>query len=192
MPSGFGAALRVTWITVLAYWLWSARRLKAVERMESLLKRFFAYWLPIIVAGLLLGPGEWFGHTLLRRNFVPHTSLVYSIGITLCVSGAILAIWSRHLLGRNWSLAVQIKEDHQLVRSGPYQYVRHPIYTALLLLFTGNAIMVGDWRGVLAVVIVFVSLWWKLKIEERWLTQRFGQAYSEYRMHTKALVPLVL
>ncbi len=192
MPTQFEIGLKLAWLSVILFWLWSARRVKPPERTESLPKRIVAYWLPLGVAILLLGPGEWFGHSLLREQFVAHTQLVYTIGLSLCIVGALLAIWSRHLLGRNWSGTVQLKKDHELINSGPYRLIRHPIYSGLLLLFLGNAVMVGDWRGLLAVAIVFISFWRKLKLEEKWLTQHFGDVYRAYQQRTKALVPAVL
>lgn len=192
MPPFFETGLRLCWYGLLGYWLWSARFAKAPSRSEPLPKRVLAYWLPLTVALLLLGPGEWFGHGLLREQFVPHTTPVYAIGLALCVAGVLLAIWSRHLLGRNWSGTVQIKRDHELVETGPYRIVRHPIYSGLLLLFFGNALMVGDWRGLLAVLIVFVSFWLKWRTEERWLIAHFGQCYLDYRRRTRALVPGLL
>lgn len=192
MPQPFGFGLKLCWFALMAYWLWSARRVKASERSEPLIKRLLAYWLPLFVAILLLGPGRWFGHGPLREQFVPHTRIVYSIGLGLCALGVALAIWSRQLLGRNWSGTVELKQGHELIDSGPYRRVRHPIYSGLLLLFLGNAVMVGDWRGLLAVAIVFGSFWYKLKLEERWLSERFGETYAAYRRRTKALIPALL
>lgn len=192
MPPVFGIGLKVCWFAIAAYWLWAYRHNKVPEQTEPLAKRLAAYWLPFVVALLLLGPGEWFGHSLLRQQFVPHTTLVYSIGLGLCVSGAALAIWSRYLLGRNWSATVQLKHKHELIISGPYSLVRHPLYTGLLVLFVGNAIMVGDWRGLPAIAIIFTSLWFKLRLEERWLVKRFGNAYSVYQQRTKMLLPALL
>lgn len=192
MPPFFEHGLRITWLVVLGYWLWAARSAKRAEQQEPFAKRLVAYWLPLLAAMLLLGPGEWFGHSLLREQFVPHTLTVYWIGFALVVSGAALAIGSRTLLGRNWSATVQLKQEHQLVTSGPYRWIRHPIYTGLLLLFLGNAVMVGDWRGLLAVAIVFVSFWRKFRLEESWLAAHFGEAYRLYQARTKALIPLVL
>lgn len=176
----------------MGYWFWSWRSVKTPERTEPWWKQVFAYWLPLALAIVLLGPGEWYGHSLLRENFVPHTTPVYALGLGLCILGMIVAIWSRHLLGRNWSGSVQVKSDHELIESGPYRFVRHPIYGGLLLLFLGNAIMVGDWRGLLAVAIVFVSFWFKLKLEERWLTEHFGDTYRAYSRRTRALIPALL
>lgn len=192
MPPFFEHALRITWLVVLGYWLWAARSAKRTEQQEPFAKRLLAYWLPLLIAALLLGSGDWFGHSLLREQFVPHTMLVYSIGLGLAIFGALLAIVSRVLLGRNWSATVQLKQDHDLITGGPYRLVRHPIYTGLLLLFLGNAVMVGDWRGLLAVAIVFVSFWRKLRLEEAWLTQHFGEPYRLYQARTKALIPAVL
>ncbi len=192
MPPLFENGLRVCWWSVLGYWLFSARFAKSSSRTESPIKRALAYWLPLSVALLLLGPGEWFGHGLLREQFVPHSTPVYAIGLALCAAGAALAIWSRHLLGRNWSGTVQIKLDHTLIETGPYARVRHPIYSGLLLLFFGNALLVGDWRGLLAVAIVFASFWFKLRTEERWLAAHFGPRYLAYRQRTRALIPGVL
>ncbi|GAB1595649.1 methyltransferase family protein [Lysobacter claricitrinus] len=192
MPALFEHALRITWIVVLGYWLWSARSAKGASLQESLATRLVAYWIPLLVAALLLGPGPWFGHSWLREQFVPHTAPVYAVGLALAVAGAALAIYSRVLLGRNWSATVQLKHDHELIERGPYRFVRHPIYTGFLLLFLGNAVMVGDWRGLLAVAIVFVSFWRKLQLEEKWLGMHFGGAYLAYRRRTKALVPAVL
>lgn len=153
--------------------------------------RLTVYWLPLVIAALLLGPGPWFGHSLLREQFVPHTIFVYSLGLGLALAGATLAIYSRVFLGRNWSATVQLKQNHELITHGPYRHIRHPIYTGFLLLFLGNAVMVGDWRGLLAVAIVLVSFWRKLRLEEKWLANHFGEPYSAYQNQTKALVPAV-
>lgn len=106
--------------------------------------------------------------------------------------GAIIACTSRYSLGKNWSLSVQRKENHQLIQTGIYKIVRHPIYTGLLLLFIGNAIIVGDYRAILAVLIVFISFWLKLKKEEKLLTETFGTEYKEYKNRTKSLIPYLL
>jgi protein-S-isoprenylcysteine O-methyltransferase Ste14 len=184
--------LSITWGIVLAYWFISGRSTKKVAHQENVFQRFLQYWLPFLIAILLLGPGEWYGHSWLRENFVAHTNVVGIIGLSIAVLGAIIACTSRYRLGKNWSLSVQRKENHQLIQHGMYKRVRHPIYTGLLLLFIGNALIVGDYRAIIAVLIVFISLWLKLKKEEKLLTETFGAAYTAYQKQTKALLPYVL
>ncbi len=192
MTHGFDIALRLVWYTVGMYWLWSARRVKPSIQTEPLAKRFVAYWLPLIAAFLLLGPGEWYSHSALAEQFVPHSTSFESLGLFFCVIGAIVACWARHLLGENWSATVQLKDHHQLITRGPYKVVRHPIYLGMMFLFVGNAVLVGDWRGILAVVIVFLSFWRKLRLEEHWLSKHFGESYREYAARTHAILPGLL
>jgi protein-S-isoprenylcysteine O-methyltransferase Ste14 len=184
--------LKIVWIALITFWIISAINNKQAVFKESILSRFLQYWLPLIIAILLLGPGEWFGHTLIRENFIEHTNLVGSIGLIISFIGLIIACWSRYLLGKNWSLSVQKKENHELIKSGFYKIVRHPIYTGILLIFIGNIIIVGDYRGFIALTIVFASFWYKLKKEERILTEIFGEKYELYKNKTKALIPLIL
>lgn len=191
MPPLFENGLRACWLAVIAYWIWSARRVKAPKRTESLAKRFLVHWLPLIVAIALLGPGDRYGDSWLHRQVLPHTTVVHSIGLLLCIAGAALAIWSRAILGANWSAQVQIKQGHELIQRGPYALVRHPIYTGLILLFAGTAVTIGEWRGMVAVVIVIVSFWRKYLLEEKLLAQEFGQAYLDYRKRTYPLFPLL-
>jgi protein-S-isoprenylcysteine O-methyltransferase Ste14 len=181
--------LRVSWSAVAVYWLWSARTVKSTERIEPRAIRLLAYWLPLALAFALLGPGEWFGDGWLHERIFPRALAFQWVAVALCLAGATLAIWSRSILGSNWSSVVVVKQDHALVEAGPYRLVRHPIYTGLLLLFLGNAMLVGDWRGLVAVAIVFASFWRKLRLEEAWLTERFGEAYRDYRARTGALLP---
>ena len=84
-----------------------------------------------------------------------------------------------------------VKQQHELIRGGPYAYVRHPIYSGLLLAFIGTAIVRGEWRAVLAVLIAFAALWRKLRLEERWMIETFGDQYRRYRERTAALIPFI-
>jgi protein-S-isoprenylcysteine O-methyltransferase Ste14 len=184
--------LQVSWLIIIVYWVVSSKKVKKVIEQESSTKRFFFYILPFIIAILLLGPGKWFGHSLIRENFVPHTNFVGIIGLMFCFSGVLIACYSRYKLGDNWSLSVQKKENHELIQSGIYSIIRHPIYSGLLLLFIGNAIIVGDYRGIIAVIIIFISFWLKLLKEERYLISIFGNQYLAYKEKTKALIPFLI
>lgn len=190
----FEPIIKAIWLGFLLCWLWYARRVKAVQRREGVAVRFAKYWLPLLVAGALLGPGAWFGdgdHGL-KTRFVPRSGAVAALGCLLTLAGVAFAVRARQVLGRNWSVAVQLKREHELIVRGPYRWVRHPIYSGLLLAFLGTAIAIGEVRALLALAIVAVSFWFKLRLEERWLEQQFGQAYADYRARVRALVPGVL
>jgi len=184
--------LKIIWMIVGLFWLVSGLITKKAKAQETFPKRFIYYWLPLIVAFYLLGPGDWFGKSWLREKFVEHTNLVGTIGLLFCIAGAVIAIWSRYLLGRNWSLSVQRKSEHELIQKGIYKTIRHPIYFGLLLFIIGNGIIVGDYRAIIAVIVVFISLWFKLIKEERLLIEIFGDQYLNYKLKTKALIPFVL
>lgn len=184
--------ISVAWWVLLAWWIWSAWGNKTAARGEPWLTRLLLYWLPLVVAFGLLGPGSWFGRTWLREAILPHTIPVFAIALLLVIAGVALAIWSRVILGRNWSSVVQIKRDHELIEAGPYRYIRHPIYTGILLAFIGTAMREGDVRVIFAVLILFASFWRKLRMEERLLGETFGDAYAAYRQRTRALIPGLL
>jgi protein-S-isoprenylcysteine O-methyltransferase Ste14 len=131
-------------------------------------------------------------YSVLNERFLPLSAWPFWTGAVLTAGGLLFAIWARHRLGKNWSGVVTVKEDHELITTGAYAIVRHPIYTGLLFAFAGSAIAIGEWRGVLAVVIVLWSLLRKLRFEERWMREQFGERYETYSRRVPALVPFVL
>lgn len=180
------------WIFFLAFWAVNAKRVKSTARNESSAARFFKYWLPLIIAVLLVQPIEGMRASLIRLRFVPPTDWVPLLGVLLVWAGVLFCCWARVVLGRNWSAVVQVKRDHELIVRGPYRWVRHPIYTGLLLAFLGTALAIGEWRALLATAIVAGSFWIKLRLEERWMREQFGDAYLSYMGRVKALIPGVL
>ncbi len=88
-----------------------------------------------------------------------------------------------------WSARVTLKEGHQLIRTGPYAFVRHPIYTGMFLGATGAALVAGEWRGIVAVILLLAAHSLKALREEALLTREFGDEYSYYRKHTGFLFP---
>lgn len=102
-----------------------------------------------------------------------------------------MAVWARRHLGRNWSAEVRIAVDHQLIRTGPYRFLRHPIYTAMLGMFLGTAIASGQYHALLALALLFLAYLRKTRLEEKILRQTFGAQYDAYRRDTWALVPLL-
>ncbi len=175
------------WLAWLLYWWLGAGRLKAVARRESRLQRT-SHGVPLVLAALLLVlPGHALG--ALATLFIARSWTGYGIGVALVALGLGYAVQARRHLGANWSATVTLKQAHSLIRNGPYRHVRHPIYTGLLLAFAGSALALAQWRGLLALLLVTGSLWLKLRREERWLLQHFGDDYAEYRKTSWALLP---
>ncbi|HEY2396647.1 MAG TPA: isoprenylcysteine carboxylmethyltransferase family protein [Rudaea sp.] len=174
------------WLAWLVYWMIAAGNAKATQRVESSLSRA-THIVPLVIAGWLLSARTAPGGFLGQRIFTPGAA-TYLAAVLLVASGLGFAVWARVCLGRNWSGVVTLKQDHELVRSGPYRLVRHPIYTGLLLAFIGSALARDEWRGVVAVAIAWFALWRKLQIEERWMIEQFGDAYTRYRAEVPALV----
>ena len=128
----------------------------------------------------------------LDRRFLPTSIWWFWIGTAVSASGLLFSVWARRYLGRNWSRAVTIKQDHELITSGPYSLVRHPIYTGLLVGLFGCVLAVGEWRGLVAVGLVFIALLRKLRLEEQWLRAQFGESYENYSRRVRALVPYII
>jgi protein-S-isoprenylcysteine O-methyltransferase Ste14 len=95
------------------------------------------------------------------------------------------------LIGRNWSSNVTVKEDHQLMRTGPYALVRHPIFAGLLLGMLGTALQAGEVRGLIGMALATIAWRTKLIMEEQFMTEQFGAEYASYKRDVKALVPFI-
>jgi protein-S-isoprenylcysteine O-methyltransferase Ste14 len=186
-PSVYRHIISVLWIAWAAYWLISAANSKATVRRESLASRL-GYVLPLLVGGLLIGwrhlPWEW-----LNARLWPRSLTAYWIGVALLAAGLAFSVWARVHLGRNWSGSVTVKESHELIRTGPYGIVRHPIYTGLIAAMLGTAIASGTVRAALGVVIVTASFLYKLRLEEAFMRETFPDQYPGYAASVPRLVP---
>jgi protein-S-isoprenylcysteine O-methyltransferase Ste14 len=179
------------WLLWIAYWRISATDVKPEQRHESPGSRA-AHLLPLLIAAVLLWiRGDARDGWLFQHFLTPSVTLFWT-GTAITAAGLGFSAWARVHLGRNWSATVTVKQDHELIRTGPYAIVRHPIYTGLLCGFIGTALAIGQWRGVVAVAIVLVAFWRKLRLEERWMSETFGEDYRLYRARTKALIPFLL
>ena len=187
MNSYYGLAIGLLWLCWLAYWMAAARDAKPTRRIESTGSRL-GHVLPLALAAWMLGartlPGGFLG-----GKIVEPVAALPMLGVALVAAGLAFSAWGRHYLGRNWSGIVTVKENHELVRGGPYRLVRHPIYSGLLLAFVGMALVRDEWRGIVAVAIAWLALWRKLLVEERFMIEQFGDAYRRFRADVPALVP---
>jgi protein-S-isoprenylcysteine O-methyltransferase Ste14 len=111
-------------------------------------------------------------------------------GAALCVAGVAFGIWARVVLGRNWGMPMTLHEDPQLVTSGPYRYVRHPIYTAVATMWIGTSLAYP--LGVLPTVLLIAYLVFSALREERDMQKRFPEAYPAYKKRSKMLVPFLI
>jgi protein-S-isoprenylcysteine O-methyltransferase Ste14 len=125
----------------------------------------------------------------LTRRFLPETIWLSSAGLAIQAAFATLAIWARRHLGSNWSGEVRIANGHQLVRSGPYRYVRHPIYTAVVGMYVGTCLVSGEVHAPVALVLVLLAYWRKIRLEESALAEAFPGDHDRYRAGTWAWIP---
>lgn len=128
----------------------------------------------------------------LRSRFLPSGIALAAAGLLIETAFLGMAVWARQLLGRNWSGAVAITVDQKLIRSGPYRFVRHPIYSAMLGAYAGIAIISGEVHALLGLILACIAYWRKIRIEERYLSTVFGSAYTDYQAEVSAVVPGVL
>ena len=147
-------AARDLWILFAAYWLASALKRKRTKQRESIVHRL-GYILPLVVVFYLLYNPR-FSFEWLSTYFVPHTPGWQWAGVAVMVVGLGIACWARVHLGTNWSGVVTLKEGHELIRTGPYRNIRHPIYTGILIGFLGYAIVGGQVRGLVAMAAVWL------------------------------------
>lgn len=179
----------VLWVVFLVYWNLLGGRTKATQRMEPTTSRMLrtAAFLAAIALLSFQFPIAW-----LNLQLWPQDLLTFWAGVALTLAGMLFCVWARLHLGRNWSRSVTIKQDHELVVSGPYALVRHPIYSGLYVAFLGAVLALGQPRGVVAFVLIAISLWHKLRLEEKWMRAQFGAKYETYSLCVAALVPHVL
>ena len=176
------------WLAWALYWAVAALRTKRARRRERLVSRL-SHVVPLVLGGLLLGwrdvPWAW-----LALRLWPPAALPYLLGLALVLAGLAFAVWARVHLGGNWSGTVTVKEAHELVRSGPYAYVRHPIYTGLITAVLGTALASGTLRAAFGFLIITVALQRKLRAEEAFMRETFPEEYERYRAEVPALIPV--
>jgi protein-S-isoprenylcysteine O-methyltransferase Ste14 len=124
-------------------------------------------------------------------SLIVHSPVLGAIGVALLASGVALAVWARVHLGRNWGMPMTERAEPELVTSGPYRFVRHPIYSGLLLGLLGTA-LATDLLGLLIAVPLGAYFYYCASVEEKYLIATFPTAYPAYRTATKMIIPYVL
>ncbi|TGS15114.1 isoprenylcysteine carboxylmethyltransferase family protein [Mesorhizobium sp. M2E.F.Ca.ET.209.01.1.1] len=123
-------------------------------------------------------------------NFAPVSTVLGGIGAAITVAGMALLVCARQALGRNWSQTVSAKQEHELVRSGPYSCLRNPMYTGGLLACIGSAIVVGG-PFVFLLILLGAIFIWRVGAEDRLLARQFPDEFPDYARRTNALIPFV-
>lgn len=186
----YEAFFPVVWIAFLLYWqiVWArttdGKTTQRLEPAASRILRAVTFMVAVIILVTPRIPLPW-----LYRHLWPDGLWPFWIGAAVTVGGLLFAVWARRHLGSNWSRSVTIKQGHELITTGPYALVRHPIYTGILTGFLGTAIALSQVRGAVALVLVFLVLWAKFRMEEEWMRSQFGETYATYEHQTAALVP---
>ena len=182
--------IRACWIIFVAVWIVAAFSRKRTVYRESAAQRL-TYSLLLIVGFYLVAKAYRVDAALgLRALYV--NALVAWVAAALSCVGLAFSIWARFTLGRNWSGTVTLKEGHELIERGPYRFVRHPIYTGLLVMIIATALAMGHIIGFLGVVLAFLSFWIKLGYEEKVLLNQFPDQYAAYQKRVKRIIPSVL
>jgi len=173
----------VGWVAFWLYWLAASAGVKSGRTRWG---QFAGARVALVLVVLLL-----FRLKVLKDHTVEHDPLLEGIGLAIFLLGLAVAVWARITLGRNWGMPMTEKDDPELVTSGPYHTVRHPIYSGMILAMIGTAIAVSAyWLVAVAVLGAYFIV--SAVREERYLDERFPDAYPDYKQSTKMLVPFLL
>jgi len=132
---------------------------------------------------------EGVGSPWFTRAIFPDDPVLMLVCVALTMLGLLFSVWARLALGSNWSGTVTIKANHQLIRRGPYRFIRHPIYTGMLTALLATATTQRLVSGVLGFAVVYFALYRKALREESFLSQEFGDAFAEHQRHTGMFLP---
>jgi protein-S-isoprenylcysteine O-methyltransferase Ste14 len=186
------SVVTICWIILLLYWLVSSF---FVKRSAIPRGRWWIIWrvVAVLTAILLIRfdkSGSQYFVSLFRLFFQSSFSLIIP-GSVLTIFGLLGAIWARAYLGRNWSGYATYKEHQELVTTGPYRFVRHPIYTSMMLMFLGTILYYGSLFISIIFVVVAISFILRVKKEEEIMIKLFGKQYAGYMNRTKRWIPWI-
>ena len=175
------------WILFCAYWAIGALKTRRTVSQESLASR--ARFILLEIAGYVLLFSDIaafgaLGHRVFHRSYA-----IAVTGVALTWMGIAIALWARWHLGQYWSARITLKEDHKLIRTGPYAHLRHPIYSGIILAAAGGALAIDKWRCFAGVAFIVLGYWMKARKEETMLAAQFGEAFKEHCRHAGFLIP---
>ena len=178
----------VGWFMMMLYWLYAGLQTKMTVKREHGLSRL-AYLLLLLPSfGLIYF--RYFQRGFLALPFLVPTDFTNYGGLLIHAAGISFAIMARSRLGRNWSATVTVKRDHELITTGPYAVTRHPIYTGIFFGLVGAVLILGELRGLIALVMAFTAMQMKMSKEEIFMRAVFPE-YDSYRRRTRKMIPFI-
>ena len=175
------------WIVFCVYWALGALKTRRTVSTESFVAR--ARHLLLEITGFALLFGGFMDIGVLGERVFHRTNAISLTGVALTWIGIALAIWARWHLGQYWSGRITLKQDHKLIRTGPYAHLRHPIYSGIILAAIGGTLTIDKWRCVAGVAAIALAYLIKGKKEESVLAAQFGEEFEEHCRHTGFLIP---
>jgi protein-S-isoprenylcysteine O-methyltransferase Ste14 len=179
--------IEVPWIVFLLYWAAGALKTRRTVSKESFASRYGILFLEVLGFVLLFSETAEMG--ILGRHIFKRTEAIAATGVVLTWVGIAIALWARWHLGQYWSARITLKEDHQLIRTGPYAFFRHPIYSGIILAAIGGVLAIDRWRCVAGLALIILGYCIKATKEESMLSKQFGEAFQEHCRHTGFLLP---
>ena len=169
------------WVAFSLYWDAAGKKTAETRSAESRWSRWIHLFLANVALILEVVP--------LHSRFLPLSTAIMAGGLAIEAAGLLLAILARRHLGMYWSGEISIKVDHRLIRSGPYRKLRHPIYSGLLAMYAGMAVVTGTWLALAGLAMAAIAYVRKIRLEEENLRAAFGAEYEAYRRESWALAP---
>lgn len=175
------------WTLLLAVWVLLWFGMKKAKKLESPMERL-QHAIPVTLGFWLMfgGLADW---GWLNTRVLPKIPALWMTGLLVTVLGIGMAIYARLSLGSNWSSTVTLKTGHELIRTGLYRRIRHPIYTGILLGMLGTAMIRSHLRSWLGVGVVLASFYFKARREESFLRQEFGEEFEAHQRQTGMFLP---
>ena len=185
----FATIIACCWLTFYIVWMIAAVFTKRTAERTAW-RRGWWIWFPVAAVMFLVRRAILSSASALLWHVTPLLGIVAD---AITVIGLLITLWARRVIGTNWSWSVVFKERHELIEGGPYRFVRHPIYSGVLLMLFGTMLVWGRLVGVVAFVGIVVGLSVKASLEERLLMRHFPEAYAEYRQRVRAaVIPFVI
>jgi protein-S-isoprenylcysteine O-methyltransferase Ste14 len=188
----------VSFVLTLADWLVALKKGHAVTLLPERNGRAWPLWTQVamVILGLALCvPLFYFLWIPIIKIPVNTGRILDILGLVIFLAGVAFVLWARRTLGKNWGLStsrnVRLRDDHQIIQSGPYAFVRNPMYFGWWVAMAGLVLVYPTWVVLLFLIFSVVSFTGRARREDKGLAERFGQAWLEYKKHTKFLIPFI-